>query len=70
MNHEIAHMGIIHGLLRLRLPGRMRGRVIGEHADHFHLVEVLERIVLEIGQLAPDDEMKQLLGTIWHDSFS
>jgi hypothetical protein len=65
VDHEIAHVGVVHGLLRLRLPGRKSGGVIGKHADDFHLIEILERRVLEIGQFAADDEMKQLLlGTI------
>ena len=49
----------------------MGGCVIGEHADDLDLVEILECRVFEIGQLAADNEMKQLrLGTIWHDGFS
>jgi len=71
VDHEIAHVGVVDGLLRLCFPGRVGGRVIREHADDFHLVEILEGRVLEIGQLAADDEMEQLrLGTIWHGSFS
>ena len=71
MNDEIAHVGVIHSLLRLGFPGRVSGRVVGIYADDFHLIEILERDVIEIGQLASDDEMKQLLlGTIWHDSLS
>ena len=71
VNHEVAHVGVVHGLLRLRLPGRVSGRVIRIHADDLDLVEVLEGDVFEIGQFAADDEMKQLrLGTIWHDGLS
>ena len=71
VNHEVAHVGVVHGLLRLRLPRRMGGGVIGKHADDLDLVEVLERGVFEIGQFAADDEVKQLLrGTIWHDDLS
>jgi hypothetical protein len=45
--------------------------VIREQADDFHLIEILEGRVFEIGELAADHEMKQLLrDTIWHDSFS
>jgi hypothetical protein len=38
-------------------------------ADDLDLVQVLERVVLEIDELAADDEMEQLLlrGTIWHE---
>ncbi len=65
VNDEVAHVGIVDGLLRLRLPGGKSGCVIGEHADDLNLIEILERDVFEIGQLAADDEMKQLrLGTI------
>jgi hypothetical protein len=65
VHDEVTHVGIVHGLLRFRLPGRMSGCVIGKHADDFHLIEILKRRVFEIGQLAADDEMKQLrLGTI------
>ena len=71
VNHEVAHVGVVHGLLRLRLPGRVSGCVIGIHADDLDLVEILEGGVFEIGQLAADDEVKQLLrGTIWHDGLS
>jgi len=71
VNHEVAHVGVVHGLLRLRLPGRVSGCVIGIYADDIDLVEILERDVFEIGQFATDDEMKQLLrGTIWHDGLS
>ena len=71
VDHEVAHVGIVHGLLRFGLPGRMGGCVIGEHPDDFNLIEVLEGRVFEIGQLAADDEVKQLwLGIIWHDDFS
>jgi len=42
----------------------MSGRVVGKHADDFHLIEILERRALKIGQFAADDEMKQLLGAL------
>ena len=71
MDDEVAHLGVVHRHLRLRLPGRMRGRIVREHADDVDLVEILEGVVLEIDQFAADDEMEQLrLGTIWHDDFS
>src|SRR5580692_5681138 len=38
MDHEIAHVGVVDGLLRFRLPSGMGGRVIGEYADDFHLI--------------------------------
>ena len=70
MDHEIAHVGVVHRLLRLRLPRRIGGRVIGLDADDLDLIEVLERHVLEIGEFAADHEMKQLLrlATVRHDN--
>src|ERR1700731_4827874 len=69
MDNEIAHVGVVHGLLSLRLPGRVSGRVIRVHAHDFNLIEILERSAPQMGQFPTDDEMKQLrLGTIWHDS--
>src|SRR4051812_41550074 len=69
VNDEIAHVGVVNARLRLRLPGRVSGGVVREHADDFHPVEVLESRAIEIGQLAPEDEVKQLLlGAICHDS--
>src|SRR3954452_18199005 len=65
---EITHLGVIHGLLRLGLPCRIGGRVVRKNADDVHLVEILERRVLETGEFAADHEMKQLLrSTIGHD---
>src|SRR5882757_552565 len=71
MHDEVAHMGVVYGLLRLCPPRRMGRGVIREQADDFHLIEILESRVFEIGEFAADYEMKQLLrGTIWHDSVS
>src|ERR1700704_6259882 len=71
MHDEVAHMGVVYGLLRLRPPRHMGRGVIREQPDDFHLIEILEGRVFEIGEFAADDEVKQLLrGTIWHDSFS
>ena len=68
VDDEIAHMRVVDGLLRLGLPGGVGGGVVRIEADDLDLVEVLERVVLEILQLAADDEMeKLLLGTIWHE---
>ena len=67
MHDEIAHLGVVDGRLRLRLPRHIGGRVIGKHADDLHLIEVLEGVVFEIDQLAADNEVKQLLrGMVWH----
>ncbi len=70
MHDEISHVGVIYGLLRLRLPGRMSRRVIRKYPDDFDLIEILEGRVLQIGEFAPDDEMKQLLRRMIRHVFS
>ena len=71
VDHEVAHVGVVHGLLRLRFPRRMGAGVIRVDADDVDLVEVLERDVFKVGQFTADDEVKQLLrGAIWHDGLS
>ena len=68
MDDKIPHMRVVHGLLRLRLPGGVSVRVIREQPDNFYLSEIIEGRVLKVGQFAADDEMKQLLGSAsWHD---
>ena len=42
MHDEIAHMGVIDGLLGFRLPGSIGGGVIGINADDVELVEIPE----------------------------
>ena len=60
MDDEIAHLRIVDGLLRLRLPGGVGGRVVRIDADDVELVEVLEFGAVEVRQLAAEDEMQQL----------
>ena len=61
MDDEIAHMGVIDGLLGLRLPCREGRGVVREQPDDLDLVEILESHVIEVKKLATDDEVKQLL---------
>jgi hypothetical protein len=49
MHDEIAHLGVVDGGLRLGLPGRVGGRVVGKYADNVDLVEVLEDVALKVG---------------------
>jgi hypothetical protein len=70
VDDEIAHLRVVDGHLRLGLPGGMGARIVRKQADDLDVVEVLEGILLEIDQLAADDEVEQLLrGTIWHACF-
>src|SRR5262249_33420799 len=62
MHDEIAHMGVVDGLLRLRAPRRKGGGVIGIDADEVELVQILELGAVELRELAAEHEMQQLLG--------
>lgn len=62
MHDEIAHLRIINGHLRLGLPGRIGGSVIGEDADHVDLRRVLEFRAVERLEFAAENEMEKLLG--------
>ena len=52
VHDEIAEMGVVDGLLRLRLPVRVGRCVIREDADHVELVQILELHIVERLELA------------------
>jgi hypothetical protein len=60
MRYEIAHMGIVDGRLRTRLPGFVGRRIIGKHANNINGVEIAEFGALEINKFAAENEMKKL----------
>src|SRR5262245_15793602 len=60
MHDEVAHMGVIDGLLGFCLPGSISGGVVGINADDVQLVEIPEFDVVQVGELAAEDEMQQL----------
>ena len=60
MHDEIAHMGVIDGLLGFCFPGSIGGGVAGINADDVELVEISELDTVQIGELAAEDEMQQL----------
>src|SRR6516165_7569332 len=60
MHDEVAHMGVIDGLLGFRLPGNISGGVVGINADNVQLVELPEFDAVQIGELTTEDEMQQL----------
>ncbi len=64
MNHEIAHLGIVDRHLRLLLPDRMRRGIVRVDADNVDLAQVLEGDVLDVFQLAAQDEVKKLLFSV------
>src|SRR5438067_10666489 len=57
---EIAHVGVVDGLLRLCLPGRIGCGVVRIDADDIEPVEVLELGAAELRQFAAEHQMKQL----------
>src|SRR5215475_6453740 len=63
MDDEIAHLRVVDRLLRLRLPGRVGGRVVRVDADDINLVEILEFNVVDLGQFTAEHKMEQLLVT-------
>ena len=58
MNDEIAHVGVVDGLLRFGLPGDISAGIIREDADDVDLVEVLEFPTAEFGEFAAKNEMQ------------
>jgi hypothetical protein len=60
MRYEIAHMGIVDGRLRTRLPGFVSRCIIGKHADDIDGVEVAKFGAVQIDKLAAENEMKKL----------
>lgn len=62
MYDEVAHLRIINRHLRLGLPGRIGGCIIGEDADHVDLRRILEFRAIERLEFAAENEMKKLLG--------
>jgi len=60
VDDEIAHMGVVDGLLRLCLPRGIGGSVVGINADDVELVEIPELNLVQIRKLATEDEVEQL----------
>src|SRR5947209_2528843 len=47
MDDEIPHVGVVDGLLRLALPGRVSGGVVREDADNLEPIQILELHAIE-----------------------
>ena len=58
MHDEVAHLGVVDGRLRLRLPGGVGGGVVREDADDVELREVPELGAVEVLELAAEDEVE------------
>ena len=61
MHDEIAHLGIVDGLLRLGPPCRMGAGVIRIDADDIDILEIPEFDISDPGKLAAEHEMQELL---------
>src|SRR5262245_38824507 len=69
VHDEIAHMGVIDRLLRLRFPSDISGGVVGINSDDIQLVDIPELDTVQISEFAAEDEMQQLcaLRLVRHD---
>ena len=66
MHDEIAHLRVVDGALRLRLPGRVGGRIVRIDADDVELVEILEFDAGDALLLDAELQMKKLVGAVRH----
>ncbi len=60
MRHEIAHVCIVDGRLRTRLPGFVGRLIIGKYANDIDCVEIAKFGALQIDKFAAENEMKKL----------
>jgi hypothetical protein len=60
MRHEIAHMGVVDGRLRARLPRFIGGLIIGKYADDIDRIKIAKFGAVQIDKLAAENEMKKL----------
>ena len=58
VNDEVAHMGVVDGLLRFGLPRDVGGRVVRKDADNIDFFEIPEFVAAEFGQFAAQYEMQ------------
>ena len=70
VDDEIACLGIVDGRLGLRLPGCLGRGVVRKDADDIERREVLELGAVDRAELAPEDEVKQLLVAVRHGEVS
>src|SRR3954447_23618123 len=68
VHDEVTHMGIVDGLLRLRLPGRIGAGIVRIDADDIEFAQVAEFGTAGIVQFAAENEMRQLLVGSGHNS--
>ncbi len=70
VHDEIAHLGIIHGHLRLLFPDRIGRSIIGIDTHDIDFIEIFELDALQSGHLSADDEVEQLFGRCFAHALS
>src|SRR5690606_25725279 len=60
MDDEVAHMRVVHGLLRLGAPGTFGRVVVWEKPHDIELVEIAERHLVQRGKFPAEHQVQQL----------
>src|SRR5262249_35784884 len=66
MHDEVTHMRVINALLGLRLPGGIRGGVVGIDADDVQRAEIAKFDAIQVREFATEHKMQQLLSFLRH----
>ena len=67
MRHEIAHMRIVHGCLRLGFPGLHRRRIVGIKTDDIELGQIAKFGAVQILEFATENKVEKLLAVRRHE---
>lgn len=60
MRDEVAHVGIVYGLLRFGFPRIIGAVVVWEDANHMDVIHIFEGCFRRVDQLATKDEVQTL----------
>src|SRR5262252_4618120 len=66
VDDEVARVGVVDRLLRLRLPGVISGRVVGINTDDIEPAEIPELDLFQVREFTAENEMQQLRRLIRH----
>jgi hypothetical protein len=67
MGNKIAYMRVVHGGLRLGLPGPQRRRIVGKKADDVDLRQVAKFPAAQTREFAAKDEVEKLFALLRHE---